>query len=391
MRILQLTVMVLLAACAKGDAELQAAERAAEPPGPEVHATATATFAGGCFWCIEAPFEKVPGVADAVSGYTGGTVENPTYRQVGSGVTGHAEAVQVHYDPDIVSYEQLLDFFWRQFDPTDEGGSFVDRGSQYRSGIFYHDDEQKAAAEASRRRLEESGRFDKPIVTPILPLTAFYEAEDYHQDFYKKDPEHYKTYRRGSGRDRFLDRVWGDERDPMWLKDLKHSLEMGQAGTSPASGQGKTSSFVKPSDEELRARLSPMQYEVTQHEGTEPPFENEFFDNKKPGIYVDIVSGEPLFSSSDKYDSGTGWPSFTKPLVSSNVRTKVDHKLGYARTEVRSRLADSHLGHVFDDGPPPTGLRYCINSASLRFIPLEEMEAEGYGEFEDIVLGSKER
>ena len=197
MRRMFLLPAVLLVACAEGESEGPASSKAAESS--EVRATATATFAGGCFWCIEAPFEKVPGVADAVSGYTGGTEENPTYAQVGSGKTGHTEAVQVHYDPDIVSYEQLLDFFWRQFDPTDAGGSFVDRGSQYRSGIFYENEAQKVAAEESRRRLEESGRFDKPIVTPIEPLDVFYVAEEYHQDFYKKDPGRYNSYRRGVG------------------------------------------------------------------------------------------------------------------------------------------------------------------------------------------------
>jgi len=219
MRTLWLVTVFLTVACAKGNPDLRMAERNSPPPKTTLHATATATFAGGCFWCIEAPFEKVPGVADAVSGYTGGTVENPTYRQVGSGTTGHTEAVQVHYDPSIVSYEQLLDFLWRQFDPTDDGGSFVDRGSQYRPGIFYHDEEQRAVAEESRRRLEESGRLDKPIATPVVPLDVFYVAEDYHQDFYKKDPQRYHSYRRGSGRDQFLDRVWGDERVPKWLAD----------------------------------------------------------------------------------------------------------------------------------------------------------------------------
>lgn len=189
-----------------------------------LHATATAVFAGGCFWCVEAAFETVPGVVDAVSGFTGGTVENPTYHQVGRGTTGHTEAVQVHYDPDVVSYEQLLDFYWRQFDPTDDGGSFVDRGSQYRPGIFYESGEQRKAAEESRKELEKTGRFDKPIVTPIVPLKVFYRAEEYHQDFYKKDPEQYHTYRRGSGRDPFLDKVWGDERVPEWMANRRSAM-----------------------------------------------------------------------------------------------------------------------------------------------------------------------
>lgn len=231
MRRMFLLPAILLVACAEGEADAPASSKAAESSG--VQATATATFAGGCFWCIEAPFEKVPGVADAVSGYTGGTEENPTYAQVGSGKTGHTEAVQVHYDPNIVSYEQLLDFFWRQFDPTDAGGSFVDRGSQYRSGIFYENEVQKVAAEKSRHRLEESGRFDKSIVTPIEPLDVFYVAEEYHQDFYKKDPGRYNSYRRGSGRDQFLDRVWRGEREPVWLKNLKNLKNHGAASGAP--------------------------------------------------------------------------------------------------------------------------------------------------------------
>jgi peptide methionine sulfoxide reductase msrA/msrB len=323
-----------------------------------------ATFAGGCFWCVESDFEKVEGVIEAVSGYTGGREENPTYEQVSSGKTGHLEAVQVLYDPSRVSYEKLLDVFWRHVDPTDAGGQFVDRGSQYRTAVFYHDQEQKRQAEASKQALEASERFDKPIVTPILEAGPFYRAEDYHQNYYRDHAIRYKFYRWNSGRDQFLEKVWEQE--------------------APASGSRESGgAYSRPGEEEIRSRLTDLQYKVTQEDGTEPPFNNAYWDNKREGIYVDVVSGEPLFSSNDKYDSGTGWPSFTRPMVPGNIVEKEDRSLFTVRTEVRSRHAGSHLGHVFTDGPPPTGLRYCMNSAALRFIPREDLEREGYGRFLD--------
>ncbi|WP_160040969.1 MULTISPECIES: peptide-methionine (S)-S-oxide reductase MsrA [Paenibacillus] len=306
-----------------------------------------ATFAGGCFWCMVAPFEDLPGIVEVVSGYTGGHKENPTYEEVCSDTTGHVEAVQITYNPDIFPYEKLLELYWQQIDPTDAGGQFHDRGQSYQTAIFYHTEEQRRLAEESKAALEASGRFDKPIVTPILPAKPFYPAEEYHQNYHKKNPGHYKRYRKGSGREDFLEKTWAPKKD----------------------------------EADLQQRLTPLQYQVTQKNATEPPFQNEFWDHHGEGIYVDIVSGEPLFSSRDKYDSGCGWPSFTRPIRDYSIKEKLDLSHMMVRTEVRSKSSDSHLGHVFDDGPGPEGLRYCINSAALRFVPKEELDAQGYGEY----------
>ncbi|PGT77935.1 peptide-methionine (S)-S-oxide reductase MsrA [Bacillus sp. AFS040349] len=307
-----------------------------------------ATFAGGCFWCMVKPFDEFPGIHQVVSGYSGGYKEDPLYEEVVSGSTGHREVVQITFDPSVFPYKKLLDIFWKNIDPTDESGQFHDRGEQYKTAIYYHSDEQKMLAEESKHRLEESKKFSKPIVTDILPAKTFYPAEEKHQEYYKKNTFHYNRYYEGSGRKSFIENKW---RVPKEYKQLKE-------------------------------KLTQLQYEVTQNNATERPFVNEFYDNQKEGIYVDIVSGEPLFSSKDQYDAGCGWPSFTRPISHYHIVDKLDKSHGMLRTEVRSKYGDSHLGHVFNDGSREKGgLRYCINSAALRFIPKNQLVAEGYGEY----------
>lgn len=325
---------------------------------------ALAYFAGGCFWCMESRLEALPGVLEARSGFMGGAEPRPSYDQVVRGGTGHRETVEVLFDPDLIGYQQLLDAFWRMHDPSDPTGSFVDRGHAYTSAIYPLGEEQWRLAHESRDALNAAGKFDRPIATVITPAEAFWLAEAYHQNFASENPVRYGYYAAASGRIAFIERVWAADTTvyatnlarPGWWQPL-------------------------PSDAELRASLSPLAYQVVRHDATERAFSHPYDALNDEGIYVDVISGEPLFASTHKYDSGSGWPSFWRPIDEAFVVTRPDRTLWMVRTEVRSRHGDAHLGHVFDDGPAPTGQRWCINGVALAFVARAEMAARGYGDY----------
>ncbi|KKP57290.1 MAG: Peptide methionine sulfoxide reductase [Candidatus Moranbacteria bacterium GW2011_GWF1_34_10] len=334
--------------------------------------TKTAIFAGGCFWCVEADFEKLKGISNVISGYSGGHTSNPNYQNYAQG--GHREVVEVTYDPKETTYRNLVEHIILYSDPTDAGGSFGDRGVQYAPAIYYENEEEKNIAHMVIDEVNAKKIYDKSIVISVLPRMEFWPAEEYHQDYYKNNPIRYNIYKKASGRESFV---------------KKHNQKASEKGifsqdTLPVAMPENLDfkDYQKPPKEILQKKLTPLEYEVTQEKGTEKPFENEYNANKAEGIYVDRISGEVLFSSRDKYDSGTGWPSFTQPVLSENVTLHKDKKLLSNRIEVRSRYGDSHLGHIFDDGPKDKGgKRYCMNSASLLFIPKEEMEMKGYGKY----------
>ena len=335
----------------------------------------TITLAGGCFWCTEAYFQEHPGIIDAVSGYAGGSQQDASYLTVVKGATKHRESVQITYDPSIISFDKILDIYWAHIDPTNTQGQFADKGFQYTTAIFYHNDTQKQVAIDSKKRLAQSELFDKPIATQILPFTSFFKAEEYHQDYYKKSSDHYQRYKKASGRAGFVEETWGKDAAIKFLQDEQKPMN-----TNNKTSIKKDYNYTEAEIAELLKNLDPLAYHVVAESGTESPFNNKYWDNKAEGIYVDIVTKKPLFSSTHKYDSGTGWPSFWRTIDDNSVTLHADNSLSKARTEVRSDAG--HVGHVFNDGPVAEGgRRFCTNSASLLFIPKAEMSAQGYQQY----------
>lgn len=305
-------------------------------------------FAGGCFWGTEHFMKMIDGVDYAEVGYANGNTKNPTYQDVCTGKTGFAETVKVKYDPSKVDLGLLLDLYFKTIDPISLNKQGNDRGTQYRTGIYYTDDKDRPVIENFIKSVQS--KYSSPVVVEVEPLRNFYKAENYHQDYLDKNPGGY----------------------------CHISPELFYM----AKNANKQKAYVKQDEKSLKEKLSPMQYAVTMENSTEPPFRNEYWDEKREGIYVDITTGEPLFVSTDKFDSGCGWPSFSKPIDNKLIEEKSDVSHGMVRTEVRSKTGDAHLGHVFNDGPKDKGgLRYCINSASLRFIPKDSLEVEGYGRY----------
>ncbi len=366
-----------------------AAQSATSPSTSEESATSTverasAILGGGCFWCVETDFEKLPGVLDVISGYSGGRSKQPTYEDYAAG--GHREVVFVMYDPEVVTYAGLVEWLIKHIDPTDRSGSFKDRGSQYRPTIYYENETEKREAERVIDVIDKAKIYRGRINIAVEPRKPFWPAEDYHQDYHAKNGIKYQFFRSQSGRDEFVMSHWGNRANVLEVAGSIPDREPAKNNASKSDKQIVNTkpweSYQKPKNLELRKQLNPVQFNVTQQEGTEPAFRNAYWDKKDAGIYVDVLSGAPLFSSDDKYDSGTGWPSFVKPLVDEYVEYHEDRGLFTTRVEVRSRTSNSHLGHVFTDGPVARGgKRFCMNSAALRFIPKSKMEEEGYADF----------
>ncbi|MBP2615929.1 peptide-methionine (R)-S-oxide reductase MsrB [Chryseobacterium jejuense] len=308
-------------------------------------------FAGGCFWGTEHFFQQIRGVVGTEVGYANGKTQNPTYEEVVSHTTGFAETVKVKYDPEQVDLKLLIDLYFKTIDPTSLNQQGNDRGDQYRTGIYYTDKADEALIKGEVQKLAKG--YSKPVVVETIPLKNFYKAEDYHQDYLDKNPGGYCHIEPGL-------------------------FEMAKK----ANPLPKATTYQKQDKKVLKQKLTAEQYNVTQENGTERAFQNEYWNETREGIYVDITTGEPLFISTDKFESGCGWPSFSKPITKSLIDEKLDRTHGMTRVEVRSKIGDAHLGHLFTDGPEDKGgLRYCINSASLKFIPKAEMEPKGYGKY----------
>lgn len=357
-------LLVVLAAC-QGAAS---APVRSYPPAPVAEVAPTglqkAVFAGGCFWGVEAVFERLEGVTQVVSGYAGGAVDEPTYEQVSTGGTGHAEAVEVTYDPAVVSYGQLLQvFFSVAHDPTQLNYQGPDHGTQYRSALFYADEAQQAAAREYIQALTEAKTWPGPIVTEVKALDTFWPAEEYHQDFLARNPNHPYIVRYDQPKIRDLEQTW-----PSLVVGGETALRRWHGLVVHSPAEAIAYPVIK-TDEEWRAQLEGLAYDVLRHEGTEPAGSGALTDEHRAGTYYSAATGQPLFRSEDKFESGTGWPSFTQPIDPSAVVLRIDGSLGMERVEVEDSSSGSHLGHVFDDGPAPTGLRYCMNSVSLLFVP----------------------
>lgn len=340
--------------------------------------------AGGCFWCTEADLEKLPGVVAVVSGYVGGTGPNPTYETYAH--DGYREAAEVTYDPSKVTFEQVLIYAMKHMDPTDDHGSFHDRGDYYAPAFYYASESEKKIITDLINDIGTHGPYKLPLAIDVEQTSQFYPAEAYHQDYYKGTLTQFKYeyYRNASGRDTYIKSVWGTDTGPTlpWRTVAGPSIASEVITKSNPTTIPMWKNYVKPDAATLARELDPVAYKVTQEEGTERSGSSPLDKNYEAGIYVDILSGEPLFSSKDKFDSGTGWPSFVKPVTPEAVTERPDNTFFTKRTEVRSAIADDHLGHVFNDGPADRGgMRYCMNGVALKFIPKDQMEALGYGEY----------